>query len=57
MVIEINSDDIQMFKTFYSCQLKVQIIEKYGELRVFQRETMMPLSKVYIKVFCKNNEG
>ena len=32
----------------------MQLIEKFGELRVFNRETMQPLSKVYVKVYCKN---
>jgi len=31
--------------------------EKYGELRVFNRETDKPLSKVYVKVFCKNKSN
>ena len=57
MVIEINSDDLQEFKTFYSCQLKVQFIEKFGELRVFKSDTMQPLSKVYCKVYSKNKNG
>ena len=54
VVVEVNSDDIQIFKTFYSSQLKVDIIQKFGELRVFRQSTMEPLSKVYVKVFCKN---
>lgn len=57
VVIEINSDDVQKFKTFYASLLKVQLIEKFGELRVFNRETMEPLSKVYVKVYCKNKSG
>ena len=35
----------------------MQLIEKFGELRVFNRESMQPLPKVYVKVFCKNTSG
>jgi len=57
VVIEINSDDIQKFKTFYSSELKVKFNENFGELKVFHRESMKSLSKVYVKVFCKNTNG
>ena len=55
VVIEVNSDDLQEFRTFYSSELKVQVNEKFGELRVYHKEK--PLSKVYVKVFCKNQAG
>ena len=35
----------------------MQVNEKYGELRVFNRNTMEALSKIYVKVFCKNKSG
>jgi hypothetical protein len=54
-VIEVNSEDLQEFRTFYSSELKVHINEEFGELRVYNKEK--PLSKVYVKVFCKNNSG
>ena len=57
VVIEINSDDIQHFKTFYSSELKVHINQQYGELKVYNRETLKALSKVYVKVFCKDSSG
>ena len=56
-MIEINSDDIQKFLTFYSSQLKVHFNSQFGELKVHQRDTMKPLPKVYVKVFCKNKSG
>jgi len=53
-VIEITDrEDIQMFKSFHSTQLKVHYNEKFGELRVFDKVTMKALSRVYVKVFCK----
>ena len=35
----------------------MQVNEKYGELRVFNRDTMEALARVYVKVFCKNKSG
>lgn len=57
VVIEINSTDIQKFKTFYSSELDVHINDNFGELKVHHRESMQPLSKVYVKVFCKDTSG
>ena len=50
MVIEINGEGKQLFKTYYSSQLKVNIIEAYGELKVTNQNDK-PLPKMYIKVF------
>ena len=55
LVIEINSNDIQKFLTFYSSKMLVQCNEEFGELRVCHIVTKKPLNKVYVKVFCKNN--
>lgn len=56
IVIEINSQDIQIFKTFYQSDLKVQVNEKFGELRVYAQNGR-PLPQVYVKVFSKNKSG
>ena len=55
VVIEVNSDDLQEFRTFYSSSLKLSINEDFGELRVYHNEKA--LSKVYVKVFCKTHHG
>mmetsp|Transcript_6281 Transcript_6281/g.10663 ORF Transcript_6281/g.10663 Transcript_6281/m.10663 type:complete len:122 (-) Transcript_6281:68-433(-) len=57
VVIEAGSDDIQRFLTFYSSHLKVQVNENFGELRVYDSESLAPLPRVYVKVFCKNTSG
>ena len=57
MVIEVCSEDKQQFLTYYQSELKVQVNEKYGELRVFNRSTEVALAKVYVKVFSKNKSG
>lgn len=50
MVIEINGENKQIFKTYYSTQIKVQMNEAYGELKVTDQEGKV-LPKVYVKVF------
>jgi hypothetical protein len=49
LVIEINGEGKQEFKTFYSSALEIQINEAFGELKVMNGETS--LGKVYVKVF------
>ncbi len=49
MVIEVNGEGKQEFKTFYSTDLKIQINEAFGELKVMHGEAA--LSRVYCKVF------
>jgi hypothetical protein len=39
MVIEIQSDELQKFKTYFWANLTVQFNEAFGELRVFHKET------------------
>jgi hypothetical protein len=50
MVIEINGGGKQIFKTYYSSQLKVIVNENFGELKVTD-ENNKPLPKIYVKVF------
>ncbi len=49
LVIEINGDGKQEFKTFYSSALKIQINEAFGELKVMHADK--GLGKIYVKVF------
>lgn len=55
LVIEVNGEGKQEFKTFYSTDLKIQINEAFGELKVMHGETA--LSKVYCKVFKMSTNG
>ena len=57
VVIEINSDDIQQFKTFFQSELNIHVNEKFGEIKVHHKGTMAALPKTYVKVFCKNKSG
>lgn len=57
MVLEITSGDLQKFQTYYSNQLKVQVLEQYGELKVTHPETGAALPKTYVKVFYQKKQG
>jgi len=51
MVMEITSGDLQKFLTYYSNQLKVNVLEQYGELKVTHAETGNALPSTYVKDF------
>jgi len=51
MVMEITSGDLQKFLTYYSNQLKVNVLEQYGELKITHIESGIALPKTYVKVF------
>ena len=53
LVIEVQSSEIQRFKTFFWADLTVQFNESYGELHVLHKKTRTPLPKTYVKVFAK----
>jgi hypothetical protein len=57
MVMEVLSGDLQKFLTFYSNDLKVNILEQYGELKVTNVKTGKPLPKTYVKVFYQKKQG
>ena len=51
MVIEVTGEGKQLFRTYYATQIKVALVEAYGELKVTDKTTGKPLPKVYVKVF------
>ena len=53
LVIEINGGDLQKFHTFYQNQLKVTVLETFGELKVCD-SAGKPMQKVYVKVYFKS---
>lgn len=55
LVIEINGEGKQEFKTFYSTALKIQFNEAFGELKVMKDDKAC--GKVYVKVFMLNKSG
>lgn len=56
MVIEVNGEGKQIFKTYYSTTIKATIIENFGELKVTNQEEKS-LTGVYVKVFCQKANG
>ena len=57
LVIEITGEDQQHFKTFYSSNLKVSILESFGELKVTSTENSKALPEIYVKVFAQYKDG
>ncbi len=57
MVIEITSGDLQKFLTYYSNELKVNVLEQYGELKVTHSVTGVALPRTYVKVFYQKKQG
>ena len=57
MVIEVTGEGKQLFRTYYSTQIKVTLTEAYGELKVTEKDTSKPLPRVYVKVFAHKKGG
>ena len=56
MVVEINGDGKQIFNTYYSTQIQVNLSEAYGELKVTDQGGNA-LSRVYVKVYAQRKGG
>ena len=46
-----------MFRTYYATQIKVQLTEAFGELKVTEKDSGKPLPRVYVKVFAQKKGG
>eukprot|EP01132_Coremiostelium_polycephalum_P010952 gene10952-13416_t len=57
IVIDCQFGQIHRNLTIYSNSLAVHFSEKAGQLRVIQKQTRKPISKVYVKVYSKGNDG
>jgi hypothetical protein len=57
MVVEITSGDLQKFLTYYSNDLKVNVLEQYGELKVTHATSGKALPRTYVKVFYQKKTG
>jgi len=51
MIISVHGHGIIKSLPFYSHSLHVNVFENYGQLKVTEKETSKPLSKVYVKVY------
>ncbi|MDU9051008.1 MAG: hypothetical protein Q3M30_19350 [Candidatus Electrothrix sp. Rat3] len=57
LMIEVAAAGISRVTAYYPNQLKVELIESYGRLRVADKESGNPLSKVYVKVYARSENG
>ncbi|MCP4364853.1 MAG: hypothetical protein GY800_06080, partial [Planctomycetes bacterium] len=57
LMIEVATAGISRLKAYYPNRLKVELIESYGRLRVADKESGKPLSKVYVKVYARSGKG
>lgn len=52
LLIQVKGQNKVLSKNYFSTQIKVQLIENYGQVKVFNQKNQT-LSKVYVKVFAK----
>lgn len=57
LMIEVTAAGISRQQAYYPNQLKVDVIESYGQLRVVDKKSGKALSKVYVKVYAKTDSG
>ncbi|MEZ6093665.1 MAG: hypothetical protein R3C03_05445 [Pirellulaceae bacterium] len=57
LIVEIRGGEQAKSAPVYANSLDVQIVESFGQIRVTQREGSKPLSKTYVKVYARNNDG
>jgi hypothetical protein len=57
VLVEIVGSGITQSQAYYSNALKVQLVENYGQVRVTQGSDATPLSKVYVKVYARLDNG
>jgi hypothetical protein len=56
LLIELDCGSKKVFQTYFSCSLKVTLIENYSELKV-TNEKGVPVPQVYVKAFSKSTYG
>jgi len=57
VLVEIVGDGVTRSHAHYSNSLALQMIENYGQVKVYDRETQKPLSKVYVKAYAETSDG
>ena len=57
LMIEATAAGISRINPYYPNALKVDLIENYGQLRVADKKSGRPLSRVYIKVYSRAGNG
>ena len=57
VMIEVVAAGIREAKAYYANDLKVQLVENYGQVRVAHSETDKPLPETYVKVYARLGNG
>ncbi|QTA85345.1 hypothetical protein [Desulfonema magnum] len=57
LMIEIVAQGMKKSQVYYANSLDIQLIEKYGYLKVAHQETHKPLAKTYVKVYAQMRGG
>ncbi len=57
ILVEIVAGDQTKSKPYFANSLGVQLIETYGQLRVSGKESAAPISKAYVKVYSRHQDG
>lgn len=56
LLVELDCGSKKVFQTYFSCSLKVTLIENFAELKVTD-EKGVPVPQVYVKAFSRTNYG
>ena len=57
ILVEVTGGGLSRSVAYYSSSLLVQGIENYGQIKVTQQKTGLPISKAYVKVYAKMDSG
>jgi len=57
VMIDVRSGSVHTSKAHFSHSLSVHLIENYGLVKVYDKESGRPLPKTYVKVYSKNTSG
>ena len=57
VLIEVLGSGRRAAQAYYANELKLQLVEQYGRLQVRHAKTNKPLSKVYVKVYARTDQG
>ncbi len=57
VMVEIEAGGIKKSEAYYANNLALQVVENYGQIKVTHKDTGKVLSKVYVKVFARMQDG
>lgn len=57
VMIEVSAGALSKVVPYFSHSLLVKVAQSFGQIQVHDRNSGRPLSRVYVKVFSRNNDG